>query len=143
MWKIKDSIIKRIYKQFIETGGEGINSRLYDNLPNSTRDEIKSFVSMLNDETPLIVSYLEERYFVLLTTVKLYWSYKGNINSIMLNELKDATVNLNPLDLQTKNQINILKIVTITDTSFCIELEEGKPLFGLWNVLKLIASLKK
>ena len=74
-----------------------------------------------------------------MTNERLCWSQNSSVRNIFLNDIRDVTHG----GLRQKMEMNQIKIITATNESNIIEVEPGKPFFGMWNTLLMIVRLKK
>lgn len=144
MWKIETGMISRVKKHFDNRGGEGENTKYFENLSDLIQTEIEGLTGINREvEIPIIASYLKDSYLFLLTDSKLYWREKGgDIKNINLEEVISANVDLKMRD-DTNKMFKGLKVTTKSNVVFTLEVEPGKPLSGIQNVILLIGGLNK
>ena len=90
-----------------------------------------------------IASFTSQKEWVLLTSARLLFAQNGPVHSIDLHNIRDATVDLGPSMLRrprSKRELRELIIETRSGDTYELDLEPGKPFFGFWNVMKLVAA---
>ena len=85
--------------------------------------------------------------WTIVTLARVVWKHAGQLHSVNLEEIKDATVPdsvLSQLSPRVKRQLSQLKIVSGDGVETIAPFEAGKPFAGFWNVVKqMIAGKKK
>lgn len=144
MWKLENGMISRVRKHFDNRGGEGEHTKYYENLSDPIKKEIEDLTGINSKvEIPIIASYLKNKYLFLLTDSKLYWLENGgDIKNINLEEVVSANVDLKMRN-DANNMFKGLKLTTKSNEVFSVEIEPGKPLSGIQNVILLIPGLNK
>lgn len=130
------SVLSSIFRR---RGGETAKTKLFDNLPQQVRTGLLREVSIPADDVPVLASVVAGDHWVLVTTRRLYFNRAGNVTTIDLSELKDATVAIG-LDaakgISRKRDLTSLKLTLRAGAEHVIEVEPGPPHVGIWNVLK-------
>ncbi len=125
---------------FLRKGGEGVYTRLFDNLDVSHKIVIEKAVSFHTDELPIVGSVRSQSNWLVLTTDRLIYSIEGQRTELLVGTIADAVADFTEVIAKnkTKAEMNKLKLLTLDRKEHLIEMEPGRPLSGIWNVLKNI-----
>lgn len=126
---------------FRRKGGNGHRTRLFDDLEPPQKQALLTLVSPAPSELPVIGSYQDASNWLLLTTERLTWNGPGT-SALPIGEIRDATADLAAMKQRgdTKLQLRRLQVKTMSGGQYTIEVEEGLPLSGTWNVLKNLGA---
>lgn len=127
---------ERIEKIFTNKGGEGVYTKIFENLLPSQKD---GFVMLIADksELPLIGFYKNDTNWLLLTNQKIYYRCEAVSECILLNDLVSVDVDFTRMQQigANMNSFNELEIENKSGEKVILRIESGLPLSGLWNVL--------
>lgn len=133
--KISLSVLRAI---FIRKGSIGEKTIL---IAEASQDLLDNQYNILNvDETAIICYTYSETDWVLLTDSRLIMASNGNLDAIDYVNIK--IVSLTHFGILSKRK-DITSQVFIEDNQgkkFSINIETGRPLFGIYQVLSYIAS---
>jgi hypothetical protein len=130
--------ISRLLRQFERTGGRGEHCGPFQELPEAARASLTA--DLTSGEQPVIACFFNEDRWTLLTNKRLIWRHGPEQNAVASNKLTSATVSADHLlDAGSKRAMTELSVGTADGRTFELHLEPGRPFFGFWNVLKLVA----
>ena len=140
-----ESIKNRLVKTFLRKGHDGLYTRVFENLDQSQRDFLLEVVPLQEGDRPVIGSLQRADKWLLITTQKVVWRSGEETRSIPTSEILQVSADFNSLFQSggTKLQLKELQIETVNRESHTVEVEEGSPLIGVWNVLKQLGNLNK
>jgi hypothetical protein len=122
---------------FRRKGGDGVYTRLFDNLDIEQQDMLLSKFTVADWEIPVIGSSQDPDNWLVLTTGRLVWSLDGNRQEIPAAAVSDAIPDKKDLwHISNKLKMRRLQVITVNSDKYLIEIEPGAPLIGVWNVLK-------
>ena len=122
---------------FRRKGANGRYTRLFQDLDASQRALMMNQVQLNADELPVIGSAESSETWLVLTTQRIVWRLKGQNHTLSIHDVWHVKADL-PKMVATgtrKNQLRELQIETLNHDFYPIEVEEGAPLFGVWNAL--------
>jgi hypothetical protein len=132
--------VDRLLHQFEKTGGRGEYCGPFQDLPAAARDSLTASANFTSDEQPVIACFFNEDRWTLLTSKRLVWRDGPELHAVASAELTSATVSQDHLlKAGSKKAMTELSIGTAAGGAFHLRLEPGRPFFGFWNVLKLVA----
>jgi hypothetical protein len=134
---------KRIWTSiFRRNGGDGNYTRLFDNLDPSQQGALLAEFGLSDLELPVIGSLQDSRNWLVLTTERLAWSIGGKRQELATTVIRDATADLRQLQRSEHSKLSMrrLQISTTGDVEYVIELEPGRPLIGVWNILRNVGA---
>jgi hypothetical protein len=82
---------------FQRKGGNGLYTRLFDNLDPSQRSMVLAEFKLGESELPVIGSIKDPAHWLVLTTGRLAWSLDGKRQEVAASAMRDATANLKQL----------------------------------------------
>lgn len=79
-----------------------------------------------------------EDKWMFITTVRLIWRSQIEIASLHMENIRDVAADFQKLMATDclKDQMRELTVLTLSGERYIIDMEEGPPLVGVWNVLK-------
>ena len=132
--------VSRLLRQFERTGGRGEYCGPFQELPEAARDSLATAANLAPDEQPVIACFFDRDHWTLLTSERLVWRDGPEQHAVASTELTSATVAADHLlRAGSKVAMTELSIGTSDGRAFELRLEPGRPFFGFWNVLKLVA----
>lgn len=124
---------------FNRKGGEGLNTKIIDN--NNKNCYINLLNELIENEKPLIIYYKNTLNYFILTNFRIINYYSENQYIINLNDIIEVQLALKEEfndRVMDKEKFTRLKIKTKSNDYFILNLEEGKPYQGLYQVLHFI-----
>jgi hypothetical protein len=122
---------------FRRKGRDGRYTRLFDNLEPSQKSALLKEVSLHDGELPVIGSSESAEQWMIITTERIVWRLKGRTQSVSVHDVWHVTID--GLKMMAtgvrKHELRELQIETAGHEQRTIEVEEGPPLFGVWNAL--------
>ena len=132
--------VTRLLHQFKRTGSGGEYCGVYDDLSESRRVSLAALAKPGRREQAVIACFFDEEHWTLLTNERLVWKDGSERYAIPVSELTTVTVSTSHLlTVASMHEIAELSITTADGRAFELRLEPGRPFFGFWNVLKLLA----
>jgi hypothetical protein len=122
---------------FSRKGANGRYTRIFDDLEATQQRFLLDKVQLNPDELAIIGSAEGSETWFLLTTQRIVWRLRGRDEMLALHEVLHAKADFPKManaGIQ-KSELRELQIETATRASVSLEVEEGAPLSGLWNVL--------
>jgi hypothetical protein len=98
-------------------------------------------VGLTHQEVPVIGSFRSQNDWLLITTDRVFWSERDNVKSIPTTSI--LSVSPSQFGKVSKQAMCCLHIHTADAGDVTLEVEEGRPFFGIWNVLKHFAARNK
>ncbi|RKH00443.1 hypothetical protein D7X74_38565 [Corallococcus sp. CA047B] len=141
--------LRRLLRVFAETGGDGPRTRAFDNLPADSRAHLLEYAALTADELPVIAYFGSPVHWVLITTDRIVMGRQAGLLSIPWADLENATTDTAHVHAAFasgaggKLSLSRLRLQRRDAEDIEFEVEAGPAFFGLWNVLKTIASLRK
>jgi hypothetical protein len=120
---------------FRRKGGDGVYTRLFDNLDKSQQEILSAAVELQDQELPIVGSVEGQENWLLLTTARLVWCIKGKREELPIREIGHCRRDLTKHGPRTKLTSKELEVVTAGRKNYLIELEPARPLFATWHVL--------
>lgn len=131
---------RALLRRFERSGGPGEYCGPFHELPGPARDSLTTSVDLESDEQPVIACFFDEELWTLLTNRRLVWKDGSEQYVVAFAELTSATVSAEHLlEAGSKGAMTELSVSTTDGRTFELRLEPGRPFFGFWNVLKLVA----
>jgi|SRR5690606_2336510 len=131
----------RLAFRFRRSGLDGTFLREFRNLDEKDQARLAALAELSSDEVPAIGCYFDEHSWIVVSSDRLIWSEGGQMKHLALAEITDATIL--PASLAaagTKDRVTELVVRATGNRSFAVRVEAGKPLSGIWNALKMVAS---
>ena len=127
---------------FRRKGGNGQQMRLFDDLEPAQKQALLNMVPLGGEELPVIGSFENSAKWLLLTTERLTWNSGSKSESLSAQEIRDAVVDFAAMQQrgETKLQLRQLQVESLRGDQYTIQVEEGLPLSGTWNVLKSLGA---
>jgi hypothetical protein len=131
---------RRLVSVFKRKGRDGRHTRLFESLDWWQRDLLSASASLEETELPVIGGVKSQENWFLITTQKVVWKQKGSMQSVPIEQISQGSMDFNSLLLsgRTKLESQELRIETLDGRHYSLEIEEGSPLIGVWNVLKSV-----
>jgi hypothetical protein len=82
---------------FRRKGGDGVTTRLFENLDASQQRALFAEFNLRESELPVIASIQDPGHWFILTTERLAWSTEGKRQELLVGTIRDATVDLRQL----------------------------------------------
>jgi hypothetical protein len=126
-----------LYSIFKRKGGDGRYLRLFENLEPSQKSLLLKQVPLTAGELPVIGSAKNQGNWLIITTKKIVWHLNGKTQTLPVQDVWHVKADL-PKMVATgvrKHQLRELQMETVGHERRTIEVEEGAPLMGVWNVL--------
>lgn len=127
---------------FKRKGCDGRYTRLFENLDSPQKEALLKQVHLAETELPVIGSAEREDQWLLLTTARIIWRSGDKTESLNVKDIRDTVADLRKLVAtgRRKDKMRELQVLTMNGEQRIIELEEGAPLMGVWNVLKNLGA---
>lgn len=141
--------LQRLLRVFTQTGGEGLRTRTFDNLPVEARAHLLERALLKAEELPVIAYFGGPAHWALVTTERIVLGREAGLLEVPWSELENATVDTAHFQAAfasgagNKLSLSRLRLQRRNAEDVEIEVEAGRAFFGLWNVLKTIALLRK
>ncbi|MFB1483658.1 hypothetical protein [Corallococcus sp. RDP092CA] len=139
-----ESRLRRLLRVFSQTGGEGTWTRPFDNLPVETRAYLLERAALTAEELPVLAFFQDPEHWVLISTERILLAQAHGFRSIPWSDLENATTDAAHLQAAGgKMSMSRLKLQLRDAADIEVDVEPGRAFFGLWNVLKTIASFRR
>ncbi|AFE07746.1 hypothetical protein COCOR_07797 [Corallococcus coralloides DSM 2259] len=139
-----ESRLRRLLRVFSQTGGEGQWTRPFDNLPVETRAYLLERAALAADELPVLAFFRGPEQWVLVSTERILLSQEHGFRSIPWRDLENATTDTAHVQAAgSKLSLSRLRLQLRDAADLEVDVEPGPPFFGLWNVLKTLAVLRR
>lgn len=129
---------------FRRRGANGVYTRLFDSLDCEHQHALitAAELELRENELPVIGSIRDAQNWLILTTDRLLWCIEGRRMELSIEYIRDVGADLGELQRkqQSKLEMRQIRILTLTNLTYPIELEPGPPLSGTWNVLRNIGA---
>lgn len=141
-----ESKVRRIHRIFQRTGGNGVWTRPFDELPAVVQAQLLGQVSLSEQEFPALACVQTSARWILLTTERLVLQREsetlevtwGDIEGVKLDaERANSLLALGP---GGKMALSRLTLIRRGGEPVELALEPGPAFFGFWNVLLSIAA---
>lgn len=132
---------ERIAWMFKKSGVEGEFTKLFESLPEGTRDRLREQATVRPSEVPALAYVGSAGDWVLVTNERIVWRAGTVMGDLGFSDLADATVD--PRDLlaaRGKSSVATLTLRTVSGEAHKLALEAGPPFSGMWNALKMMAG---
>lgn len=118
---------------FKRKGGNGRFTKLFEEFDDALKSQLLGSVRMREDELPILAFIEDVHRWLLLTTQRVCWRADGEVQKLPTL----AIVDVKPIDFGTvqKAEMNKLMVKTADGGQFVLEVEQGAPFLGIWNVL--------
>jgi hypothetical protein len=134
-----------IVRQFKKYGSNGRYTKAYPDIDEGEDkliQQIKSAHSV--NGQPLVIVYSDSDNWTLITSGQLSSSQEGQVWSVQLSNVTDATVDYEVMRLGGSDINKWQQLLIITEVgSMRLILEPGAPYIGVWNALKAVAAQNK
>ncbi|MDC8102989.1 hypothetical protein ACNFU2_20600 [Chryseobacterium sp. PTM-20240506] len=138
MIKDKSSIYLSIFKR---KGGEGIKTKIINR---DNENQFKTLFSNLSDqEKPLITFFENISNWILLTNNRIIINKQDSFSFVKIDEIIEVVPALKEElknDIYLKNNFTKLKLGLKNNDNVILDLEQGLPYEGLYQVLHFIKS---
>ncbi|MHA7634731.1 hypothetical protein [Corallococcus sp. M7] len=140
-----ESRLRRLLRVFSQTGGEGQWTRPFDNLPVEARAYLLERAALAADELPVLAFFRGPEQWLLVSTERILLSQQEHgFRSIPWRDLENATTDAAHLQASgSKLSLSRLRLQFRNAGDIEVDVEPGPPFFGLWNVLKTLAVLRR
>lgn len=122
---------------FRRKGHDGRYTRLFDNLEPGQRETLLAEAPLHEGELPVVGSAESHDKWLLLTTERLVWRWGERTRTLPVRDVWSVKADF-PKMVATgvrKDKLRELQIETAGHEQCVVEVEEGPPLMGVWNVL--------
>lgn len=133
----KSSIYVSIFKR---KGAEGLNTKIITE--ENKKDYISLFSKVEENETPLIIYFLNLLNWFLLTNNRILFSNEGTITFVNYSDIVEVHLALREEmndGIIDKNKFSRLKIKIKNGENFVCKLEQGQSYQGIYQLLHFIA----
>jgi hypothetical protein len=135
---------ERLAWRFQKSGKDGRYARQFASFDELKRGNLVRLAEIHEYEIPSVGYYVDDAKWALLTSEQLIWVHDGERMALKLDDIEDATVEPQSLlHAGTKQNLTELTVVAKDGRHYRLQLEAGKPFFGFWNTLKMVASWNK
>lgn len=136
------SLKAKLSSIFTRKGSGGQYTRLFQDLELFQQKLLLKNIQLNEGELPVIGSAESQDKWLIITTERIVWCRGGKTQALSVLDIRDAVADLDALQTigRPKLQIRELQIETISHEQYTIEVEEGSPLSGVWNVLKNLGA---
>lgn len=152
MTQMADSQI--IASVFLRKGGEGLKTKLFENLAAVEKSAILSRAALASEEEPVIAYFATATDWFLITTQRLVWSNSEGLHAMRILQFDYAESNFEAAwerwqiaddrEIRDPNMdIDELFLVTIDGKRTAISLEPGQPYLGISNALMWLSRWAK
>lgn len=135
-----EKLKKRMAHIFVKKGGEGEYTKLFENVSFYNKELLLNDFLLRETELPVILGFEIPAEWILLTTERIIWRYKGQISSVENSQIESVE---NYIELQRRviflKRPDEIEITTKSKEKIIIHTEKGFPLYGIWNVLTYLA----
>jgi hypothetical protein len=137
-----DKLKSTLSAVFIRKGQGGRYTRLFENLEPHQKQLLLREIQLFEEELPVIGSMESQDKWLLITTKRIIWHTGGKTKTLAIETVQDAVADFQKLLVTgiKKEQMREVRILTVDGGQHIIEIEEGAPLMGVWNVLKNLGA---
>ena len=136
-------LAERLIWQFRRSGGDGEHAGVFDSLAEDVREYLYARASVRATEIPVLANFRDKDTWVILTTERLLSCEKGIVTTLETSKIDDTTVELSA-KYGARDKAALQKLVVYSNgKAYSIVFEAGRPLIGLWNVLKALAATNR
>lgn len=139
-----EKLKKRMSHIFTKKGREGEYTKLFENVSIYNKELLFNDVSLRENELPVILGFEIPAEWILLTTERIIWRYKGQIRSVENAHIDNVE---NYIEMQRRaifhKKPDEIEILVKSDQKIIIHTEEGSSKFGIWSVLNYLVSRNK
>src|SRR5437868_13019877 len=136
--KLKDTLTSI----FRRKGASGRYTRVFDELGPGEQEFLLRRVHLSSDELPVVGSAESPGTWFLITTERVAWHFSRQDKMLPVQDIWHAKADLPKMVASStkKNELRELQIQTRDHENVSIEIEQGAPLAGVWNVLLNLAA---
>lgn len=137
----KESRSKSLKSIFERKGGIGRYTLIFNQMQGMQQQVILQKVSLTHQEVPVIGSFRSANDWLLITTDRVIWCEREDLKSIP----SSAILSVSPSQFGEVNKQKMCRLLirTLDFGDVTLDIEEGPPFFGIWNVLKNFATRNK
>jgi hypothetical protein len=110
----------------------------FESLPDSSKAFLTRASELNGDEVPIVASIVSDSRWLLATSDRVVFRNDEGVISISLGQLRN--VHSASLDDAHDNRDDVLVLVTDT-AQHDVHVEPGRPMSGIWNVLRRLQIL--
>jgi hypothetical protein len=135
--------LKRLWVRiFRRRGGNGICTRAFDDLDVVQQRVLRARCAIGSAEVPVIGGAVSATNWFVLITTRLVCAIDGIIVELRTSDISHAHIDLQMLRSRRIGKLDAtqLQVFTTDGHQIEIEVEAGKPLFGVWNILLNIGA---
>jgi meiotically up-regulated gene 157 (Mug157) protein len=138
-----EKLKKRMSHIFLKKGREGEYTKLFENVSIYNKELLLNDISLRENELPVILGFEIPAEWILLTTERIIWRYKGQIRSVENADIENVEnyieMQKRAIFLKKPDEIEVLA----KSNKIIIHTEEGSSKFGIWSVLNYLVSRNK
>ena len=122
---------------FKRKGHNGRYTRLFENLEPSQQEALLKQVSLRAGESPVIGSTESQDAWFIVTTERIVWRLKGKTRTLSVDDVLHVRADFPKMVVTgvRKHRLRELQVESVDHEQHTIDVEEGAPLTGVWNVL--------
>jgi hypothetical protein len=122
---------------FRRKGHDGRYTREFEHLEPFQRDALLGKVTLRDGELPVFGSVENVHTWLIVSTQRIVWRRNGTTQTLAIADVRTAKADFSKMvaDGIKKDQLRELQVETMDHKDRTIEVEEGGPLIGMWNVL--------
>lgn len=140
---------RRLIWKFRRSGGEGHSTKFFASFATEVQTLLLRQAEVADEEIPAIASFTDNANWMLLTSHRLLWSEEGNRKQADLAEIewvragRDGGRAKFPDNPRFKDMPPPRLAVRTKSGEVSVPCEPGRPFFGLWNALLLVARASR
>ena len=140
---IKQKVLRKFNRVLISSSNTGEPKSLNSILVKSVIEKVDVTLSL---DDILIISFVDQNHWMLMTLDTVFWCNNQNVQSIGVDDLKRAKLDLlinKKLGFDSKVGFNILSLIMKTNDVVNIKIEGGSPLEATIALINKLISVRE
>lgn len=139
----KQKALRKFNRVLISSLNTGEPDQLDESLVTSVTEQIPADFNM---EDALIISFVNQCHWMLVTLSTIYWCVDGDVNQLKIDSLESAKLNLltnKKMGFDSKIGFNIISLFTQENEIFNVKIEGGSSLEATMALINELIALRK
>ncbi|MER2497019.1 hypothetical protein [Vibrio neptunius] len=139
----KQKALRKFNRVLISSLNTGEPDQLDESLVTSVTEQIPADFNM---EDALIISFVNQCHWMLVTLSTIYWCVDGDVNQLKIDSLESAKLDLltnKKMGFDSKIGFNIISLFTQENEIFNVKIEGGSSLEATMALINELIALRK
>lgn len=129
----------KVERLFLKNGGDGSRIKIFTHLSKREQEILLRMICLTPSELP-VIGGCDGEYCLLLTDQRLVEVDRGKQRLAVLSKVTEVKVDVTEAKRRPAGDWSRLDLIEEPNNLVSFKLENGGPLFGLWNVLLFVVA---